>query len=400
MTILTRSYRGLTFDAKAMNDEARSIDVICSTPTEDSYEEIVEQTWRLDRYKKNPIVLYEHGHASGWFGGDSEDKFPIAKAENVRVEGGVLKATLVFAPANVSERAERVWQAMKGGFLRAVSVGFRPHNARVETHDGREVYVLSDNELYEISVVAIPANPDAVAEQRSKSLRAMTNPQPPAAASGAPATESKTMSLLSFIAKAIGCEENEAAATVAFEKFLTNAKSAQSFQAAARTALSLPETATEADVSKAVVVLTAKAAKADELEPKLVELKGELTARSEADAKREVEWLIKHGAKYGTEVSEKSRNALMAYRKSDPKGFADDYVAALEGLKSFDNTMLFQDVAAPSAKAATPPPQEASAVDHEDELERRIDELMRKAAADGKPITRAKALDLVARSDA
>lgn len=135
---------------KATDD--RTADFICSTETVDGHGEIVKQNWKLSRYQKNPVVLWGHKHS----------ELPIGTASNVRVEGGQLKARIRFVSAAANPRAEEVWTGVKEGSIRMVSVGFMPHSVRQETHDGVERFVLDDNELFEISVVPIGSNPDAV----------------------------------------------------------------------------------------------------------------------------------------------------------------------------------------------------------------------------------------------
>lgn len=142
--------------------DTRSIDVIASTEAVDSYGEIVEQSWDLARYKANPVVLFAH----------NSRELPIGSARDVKVEDGALVATLDFVSAEANPKAEQVWQLIQQGALRAVSVGFRPRTVRSEKRDGKEVYVLADNELHEISVVPIPANPEALARARARALAA------------------------------------------------------------------------------------------------------------------------------------------------------------------------------------------------------------------------------------
>lgn len=155
------------FAVRAVSDEKRSIDVVASTDSVDSYDEIVEQDWDLDRYKANPVVLWNHNR--GAMSAASPDAaLPIGVASNVAVKNGELLATLSFVDAAANPIAERIWQGVKQGSLRAVSVGFRPRSVRQEKRDGKDIIVLSQNELHEISVVPIPANPDAVA--RAKAL--------------------------------------------------------------------------------------------------------------------------------------------------------------------------------------------------------------------------------------
>lgn len=196
--------------AAGQGDAERVVDVIASTDALDSYGDVVVQDWNLERYFKNPVVLWGHNSYG----------MPIGFAENVAVQDGKLKAAIRFVDAKANPLAEQVWEGMKQGSLRAVSVGFRPGRVDRGQRDGKDVYFLSANELIEISVVPIPANPDAVAE-RAKSLDALvardiTGP------ARAPTTETEsTMSLKAIIA-ALALAETATEADV-----LTSIKSLQ-----------------------------------------------------------------------------------------------------------------------------------------------------------------------------
>jgi HK97 family phage prohead protease len=163
-----------SFAVRALREDDRSIDVVASTDAVDRHDEVVEQVWQLDRYRANPVVLYAH----------ASRELPIGQASGVEVEGNALRATLRFVTAEANPLAERVWQSLKQGSLRAVSVGFVPHSFRFEVIDDREVLVLSDNELVEISVVPVPANPDALASMRARALDARKPPAPRAPSQG------------------------------------------------------------------------------------------------------------------------------------------------------------------------------------------------------------------------
>jgi|GEM_PF-4580650 len=152
--------RGL--ELRSISKDTRSVDFVASTDAIDSYGDIVEQVWRLDRFKSNPVILFGH---------NSRD-LPIGKATRVEVADvngrKQLECTIQIASAAANPLAENVWKSIEEGTLRAVSVGFVPNDYRWEKRDGREVFVLSDNELHEISVVPIPANPEALAKMKSK----------------------------------------------------------------------------------------------------------------------------------------------------------------------------------------------------------------------------------------
>lgn len=185
------------FEVRALASEQRSVDVVASTAAIDGYGEIVSQDWDLKRYLSNPVVLYGH---------NSYD-MPIGFASNVRVEEGKLLATLNFVDEKATPMAERVWQGIKQGSLRAVSVGFRTKNPpAVVDVEGKQTLVLTGNELIEISVVPIPANPEAIALE-AKSLATIR------ALVSAP-TKEKTMSVLITLAAVLGMAANSSEAEV------------------------------------------------------------------------------------------------------------------------------------------------------------------------------------------
>ena len=142
---------------KSLRLEERQADFVASTEALDADGDIVEQKWDLGRYMKNPVVLFGH----------SSKDLPIGHATNVSVKDGQLQATIVFASEKANPMAERVWQSVQERTLRAVSVGFKPREVRKETRNDKDVYVLSDNELYEISVVPIPSNPEALTRMKA-----------------------------------------------------------------------------------------------------------------------------------------------------------------------------------------------------------------------------------------
>lgn len=153
-------YSRAAISADSTSAETRSVDVLASTEALDSHGTILRQNWDLSRYRENPVVLYAH---------DSSE-LPIGTASNVRVENGALRATLTFSTVDLNPQAEQVWLNVKGGVLRGISVGFWPRTVRFEKHDDREVLVLDDLELLEISVVPVGSNPETLAEMRARAL--------------------------------------------------------------------------------------------------------------------------------------------------------------------------------------------------------------------------------------
>jgi len=118
---------------------------VASTGIKDRQGEIIEPTaWRLDNFKRNPVLQWAHDYRS----------LPIGRVEDIAIE----ETRLIFKPrfaADIDEFAKKVWQMYKGGFLNAFSVGFNP----IKDKEGDK---WTDVELLEISAVPVPANPEAL----------------------------------------------------------------------------------------------------------------------------------------------------------------------------------------------------------------------------------------------
>ena len=142
----------------SLREDAREVDFVCSTESIDSYGEIVRLNWDLTRFESNPVALFAHDN----------HELPIGYWKDVRVDGTALVGTLKVATAAANPRAEHVWQSIRERTLRAVSVGFYPHKVSFEEIDGVERCCLDNNELFEISVVPIPANPDAIGKMKAR----------------------------------------------------------------------------------------------------------------------------------------------------------------------------------------------------------------------------------------
>jgi len=145
---------------------AAVLDFVASTATLDRYHEIIEPAgWRLESYRRNPVFQNAHNY------GDVLFTLGKALVTEVRGVGGgqALCQRIQFA-TEVNPIARIAYGLYKGGFLNAVSVGFIPLRWEDPPSPGgsgaaspapRRRYL--EQELLEVSAVAIPANPDALA---------------------------------------------------------------------------------------------------------------------------------------------------------------------------------------------------------------------------------------------
>jgi HK97 family phage prohead protease len=138
------------------NDSKRELLFTISTAGVDRDRDKIDVNgWKLDAYRKNPVVLWAHDHRG----------LPVARSRHIWVEGDKLKSVAEFVRADVSEFADRVYRLYREGFLRATSVGFLPKRwAFAEDADRPFGIDFEEQELLEYSAVPVPANADALME--------------------------------------------------------------------------------------------------------------------------------------------------------------------------------------------------------------------------------------------
>jgi len=142
----------------------REITIVASDESVDRYGDIIRVSgWDLSNYAKNPVLLFGHNSSQP----------PIGNAK-VYKEGKKLMAKAKFLPEGVWDFADTVWRIVKAGALRASSVGFmptvEPNVIRDEKNDRVTGYEYVGQELLELSIVPVPANPQALAISRSLNL--------------------------------------------------------------------------------------------------------------------------------------------------------------------------------------------------------------------------------------
>jgi len=150
-------HKVLDFKVDKVDDEARTFWAVASSETPDRQGDSIRAGgWDLGNFLKNPVIAWAHDYSQP----------PVAKALEAKVEGKRLLFKAQFPAPEDYQFADTVFKLYRGGYLRAFSVGFTPIQseiARVETN-GRSLtgtrYLRQ--ELYEISCVTLPANPEAL----------------------------------------------------------------------------------------------------------------------------------------------------------------------------------------------------------------------------------------------
>lgn len=159
--------RGAAPCVRAIDLDLRTVTVRASDNTLDRYgDTIAADGWIMDGFVLNPVALIDHDYSVAAIVGQTIKWW---------VEKDALMMTDRFDPPWTNETADMAWNKIVNGSLRAVSVGFRPmkwvrrYNDKDEWTGGFDYL---EQELYEKSWVAVPANPSAVVSDSVQSAQA------------------------------------------------------------------------------------------------------------------------------------------------------------------------------------------------------------------------------------
>ncbi|MFJ6386440.1 hypothetical protein ACIQJT_02405 [Streptomyces sp. NPDC091972] len=109
----------------------------------------------LERFSANPVIGYGHSY---W----GREGLPKGRGEDVRVDGDQLLMDVVFDQGD--EFARDIERKYRGRFMNAFSIGF-------DVHDIADDGTVKSWELYEVSAVPLPMDPNAlVADGRDGQL--------------------------------------------------------------------------------------------------------------------------------------------------------------------------------------------------------------------------------------
>ena len=158
--------------AEAPQGEGRRMTFVASDETRDSYGTVLPVSeWSLERYNNNGIVGYAHNLYGSY---DADPDYVIGRGR-AYVKGAELLVDIEFEPEGTNEIADKVWRKLQFGSLNGVSVGFSAQGAHwgegEEAEDGsKPTLYYTGLELLEVSVVTIPANPNAVRRSISEEM--------------------------------------------------------------------------------------------------------------------------------------------------------------------------------------------------------------------------------------
>lgn len=138
---------------KTVSEERREITGTASTPQLDRVNDIVEPLG-LSFAKDAPLLL-NHDHSQPV--GTVQFGTPTAKGLPFRAQ--IAKVT---EPGVVKDRTDEAWHSVKAGLIKGVSIGFMPKESEAIGRGSKAGTRYKKAEIHELSLVAIPCNPEAV----------------------------------------------------------------------------------------------------------------------------------------------------------------------------------------------------------------------------------------------
>jgi HK97 family phage prohead protease len=135
---------------KSIDSEQRTIEGMASTPEVDRIGDIVEPMGA--KFTLPMPLLHHHKH---------DQPVGHVLVANATKNGIAIKARLaqVTEPGPLKDRIDTAWQEIKAGLVRGLSIGFRPSEFEPIADTGGLRFLKS--EIYELSLVTIPANASA-----------------------------------------------------------------------------------------------------------------------------------------------------------------------------------------------------------------------------------------------
>jgi len=124
--------------------------------------------WR-DRGKFPPMLL-QHGGMGGFNAPSPDSLLPVGEWLDMREDGrGLPVKGRLFALG--TERGQYIYEGLKAGSLDGLSIGYKTREKIDGTRAGEPDRILTNVDLWEVSIVTFPANPKA----RISSVKALTS---------------------------------------------------------------------------------------------------------------------------------------------------------------------------------------------------------------------------------
>ncbi len=159
----------IEFSVKSLDEDQRILRGWATTKTLDRVNDRIDPLGAT--FSDNVKLLASHDHTRPI----GRVKFGQPSPEGVPFEARIAKIT---EPGPLKDRCDTAWGEVKHGLVDSVSIGFQPTETPVPNNMGGLDYPAI--EIFELSLVAVPANPDArVLETRAAQQRQRKIPAPP-----------------------------------------------------------------------------------------------------------------------------------------------------------------------------------------------------------------------------
>lgn len=135
------------------------IEITGSTEAQDRDNEVLKMDgWDLKEWKNNPVILPAHDYTA-----------PAIGKGRVRKSEGKLKFKVEFPEEGIYPLADIYRNLYKQGFMKASSVGFMPEEWKNGEKPNEPFRTYTKQKLLELSLVSVPANPEALTNSKGLS---------------------------------------------------------------------------------------------------------------------------------------------------------------------------------------------------------------------------------------
>lgn len=147
----------LCIKVKKLKDDSMYIEGYANMATLDRVKEIINpKAWKLDSFNKAGVILFNH-----------DQHKPIGKPVKIEVRNDGLYIKARISGSNDPE-ITKIRDLIEEGILNQFSVGFKTKDSKRLNDGSTEI---TDAELFEVSVVSVPANADSLFKMSSKYLK-------------------------------------------------------------------------------------------------------------------------------------------------------------------------------------------------------------------------------------
>lgn len=139
------------FDVEVVRTEGQPLRIaITSEAVDRDQDTIALGGWKLDEYRKNPVVLWMHDRWAP----------PIARSKREWIEGGKMWSEPEFTPADLNPFGHMIGEMVRQGFVNGASVGFKPIKYVFNEERGGVDFL--EQEMREYSMCTIQSNTEAM----------------------------------------------------------------------------------------------------------------------------------------------------------------------------------------------------------------------------------------------